>query len=344
MKNPRMVVATASACPVCGQRLSSSDPVCSECGAILALRMTHERRPTTVKSRFTAIVHRRFIEVSAFFRNRLGFYIIMAVLVTVLGVAMAGVFAARPPVETVPRADRPEAKPQAGDGGQRQVERQVDTAPPTGTVTTHGTRSPRGGWTIVGMFAAAALGALLWALSATLARRRRHDRAAGTPASIASGRIIQAASGGAAFCFGLAVALAVVLTMESRVAQPTAALATVERERHETSTLSERLSVLDARLASLESRRAGERTAREQPGPARAARSVDTVAEPESSASLGPAVPTHDEASTPISTADILRSPRVATATLGDRVWDDIVRDWERLTRSVRELFARDAR
>src|SRR5688572_2213846 len=120
MKNSLLVAATASACPVCGQRLSSSNPVCSECGAILALRMTRERRPTTVKSRFTCVVHRQFAAVSTFLRHRAGLYIIMAVVATALAASTAGVLAARRAVETAPRVERSEAKRSAVDGGQRQ--------------------------------------------------------------------------------------------------------------------------------------------------------------------------------------------------------------------------------
>jgi predicted nucleic acid-binding Zn ribbon protein len=360
-KSP-IVIATASACPVCGQRLASSDPVCNECGAILALRMTRARRSTTVKSRVTALVHRQFAAVSSFVRDRRGYYIVAALLATALtAAAIAGVFAPRSAVEIRPPAERSVVKPPAVLDDQRQLERHDTTTRAASASTTHATRSPRGGWTTVGMFAAVVLGAVLGAVSVTSARRRRRrQRAADTPAGIASGRMTQAASVGAAFCFGLAVALAVVLAMESPVVQPPAAFATVEGERvdqwrRETSTLSERLSVLDARLASLESTR--ERAARQQPTrpvlerdpsrpseSGRAARPVDAAGEPERIGISSPAVPAHEEASTTISTADVLRPPRVATTTLGDRVWDDIVRDWARLTRSVRELFAGDAR
>jgi predicted nucleic acid-binding Zn ribbon protein len=357
------MTAAASICPVCGQRLASSDPVCEECGAILALRMTRVRRSTTVKSRFTAVVHRQFAAVLRFVRDRRGYYIVAALLATALTVAaIAGVFARRNAIEIAPRAERSEVKRPAGLDNQRPLERRDTPTRETGSSTAHATRSPGGGWTTLGIFAAVVLGAALGAVSVTSARRRRHQRAADTPAWIASGRMIQAASVGAAFCFGLAVALAVVLAMESRVAQPPAALATVEgaradQWRRETSTLSDRLSVLDARLASLESTRAGERAGRQQPTSprverdpsptpesARAARPVDATAEPERSATSSAAVPAHDEGSATISGADVLRPPRVAMASLRDRVWDDIARDWERLRRRVRDLFPRDAR
>jgi len=357
----RMITA-ASACPVCGQRLASSDQICNECGAVLALRLTRARRPTTVKSRFAAGVHRQFAEISRLGRDRGGYYIVAALLVTLLtAAAIAGVFARRGAVEIAPRAERSETKRSTVLDDQRQLERRVATTRAAGA-SPQATRSPRDGWTTAGMVAAAVVGAVLWAVAVTSARRRRHDRTDDTPAWIASGHMTHAAYVGAAFCCGLAVALAVVLAMESPVAQPPAAFATVEGERVdqwrlERSTLSERLSVLDARLASLESTRAGERAARQQPTSprleldssrttesGRAARAVGAADEPARSAAASPAVPANEAASTTITAADVLRSPRVATATLADRVWDDIARDWERLRRSVRELLPRDTR
>jgi predicted nucleic acid-binding Zn ribbon protein len=362
MKSPVPTTA-ASACPVCGQRLASSDQICNECGAILAVRLTRARRPTTVKSRFTAVVHRQFAAVSRLGRDRGGYYIVAALIATLLAAAViAGVFGRRSAVEIAPRAERSEAKRSTVLDDQRQLERRNATTHAAGASTTRATRSPRGGWTTPGMFAAVVLGAVLGAVAVTSARRRRHHLAGDTPAWIASGRMTQAAYVGAAFSFGLAVALAVVLAMESPVvAHPPAAFATVEGERvdqwrRETSTLSERLRVLDARLASLESTRAGDRAALQQPTrprldrdsrpseSGRAARPVDATDEPERSTTSSPAVPAHEEASTTISAADVLRPPRVARASLGDRVWDDIVRDWERLRRSVRELLPRDTR
>ena len=355
------MITAASACPVCGQRLASSDQICNECGAVLALRLTRARRPTTVKSRFAAVVQRQLAEVSRLGRDRRGYYIVAALLVTLLtAAAIAGVFARRGAVEIAPRAERSETKRSTVLDDQRQLERRVATTRAAGA-SPQATRSPRDGWTTAGMVAAAVVGAVLWAVAVTSARRRRHDRTDDTPAWIASGHMTHAAYVGAAFCCGLVVALAVVLAMESPVAQPPAAFATVEGERvdqwrRETSTLSERLRVLDARLASLESTRAGDRAALQQPTrprldrdsrpseSGRAARPVDATDEPERSTTSSPAVPAHEEASTTISAADVLRPPRVARASLGDRVWDDIVRDWERLRRSVRELLPRDTR
>jgi hypothetical protein len=164
----------------------------------------------------------------------------------------------------------------------------------------------------------------------------------------------QATAIGAAFCLGLAVALLVVVSMGSPAVEPSAALATMEPPhddlwRRETSTLSHRLSALDARLASLESTRPAS-SARPEGGPSPttvskgAPRSVEAVGEPETGGTGFPAAPADDHVGTSISAADVLRPPRVAATSLRDRVWGDIVRDWERVKRTVGELFPRDAR
>ena len=352
MDNSLTNAATVSGCPVCGQGLSYSDSVCDECGAILALRMARGRRPTGLRSHLTA-VHRRFAAVSRFFRDRHGFYIVTALLTTALTAAViAGVFARRSAVEIAPRAERSEANRSAVDRPQR-LDRRQATVPAAGSSAPHETRPPRG-WTSLGMVAAAVLGTLFSAVAVSSGRRRRHDRAAETRAWSASTRMTQAAAIGAAFCLGLAVALLVVVSMGSPAVEPSAALATMEPQhddpwRRETSTLSHRLSALDARLASLESTRPAS-SARPEGGPSRATaskggpRSVEVVGEPESSGTWFSAAPADDHVGTSVSAADVLRPPRVAAASLRDRVWEDIVRDWEHVKRTVRELLPRDAR
>jgi hypothetical protein len=197
------------------------------------------------------------------------------------------------------------------------------------------------------MISATVLGALLCAVSVKAARRR----------------LTQAASAGAAFCFGLAAALAVVLVGESRVALPPAELATVQGERvHQrrdgASTPSERPSVLDARLVSPESTHARKGEAQQRPtfidGLQRdpswttrrggVARPDGGIAEQDRDATSNSAAPPYDQANAKPPTADVLRSPRVAAASLGERVWSDVARDWERVKRTVRNLFPREVR
>jgi hypothetical protein len=317
--------------------------------------MTRARRPTRLQSRSIA-VRRRFAAVSRFFRDRRGFYIVTALLATALtATVMAGVFARPKAVEIIPRTERSEAKPPAVDG-REQPDRRHTMAPTTGSSAMHETRAARR-WTTPGMFAAAGLGVLFSAIAVNSRRRPRPDRGTVTPTWITSTRMTQAAAIGAAFCLGLTVALLVVVVMESPPVQPSAALATTEpqrddRWRRETSTLTERLSALDARLASLESTRATAVAEPPRTSPASspttasegARGSLEVVGEPEGSGTWFPAVPARDGAGASMSTADVLRPPRVAAASLGDRVWEDIVGDWERFRRTVRELFPRDAR
>lgn len=344
MKNP--VMAT-SVCPVCGQRLLSSDSVCTECGAILALRMAHPLGASRVES-----VTSRFTALSRAFRDRRGFYIILALLLTALSFAvLAGIFAPRSStVEIASRTERSDGKRVASIDHQRRLDRPEDRGPRGGQPQIYGTGSPLGGSTALGMISATVLGALLCAVSVKAARRR----------------LTQAASAGAAFCFGLAAALAVVLVGESRVALPPAELATVQGERvHQrrdgASTPSERPSVLDARLVSPESTHARKGEAQQRPtrpasidglqrdpswttGRGGVARPDGGSAEQDRDAISNSAAPPYDQANAKPPTADVLRSPRVAAGSLGERVWSDVARDWERVRRTVRNLFPRELR
>jgi hypothetical protein len=306
-----------SVCPVCGQRLSSSDSVCTECGAILALRMGHPTGASPVEA-----VTSPFTALSRALHDRRGFYMILALLLTALSfAAVAGIFAPRSSTVEI-RTERSDGNRVAGIDDQRQSYRPEDKRAHGGQPEIHATRSPLGGSTALGMISAAVLGALLCAVSVQSARRHHHDRLAGTPRWVGARRLTQAASVGAAFCFGLAAALAAVLVAESRLALPPAALATVQGEhvhrwRDGTSTPSERPSVVDARLASPESTHAAKGDS---------------------------AAPPHDQASAKPPTADVLRRSPMAAASLGERVLDDVARDWERVRRTVRNLFSREFR
>lgn len=348
MGNP--VMAT-SVCPVCGQRLSSSESVCTECGAILALRMAHPLGASPVEA-----VTSRFTALSRALHDRRGFYMILALLLTALSfAALAGILS--------PRSSTVEIRTERSDGN-RVAGLDDHKGPRGGQPGIHATRSPLGGSTALGMISATVLGALLCAVSVQSARRHHHARFAEKPRWVGARRLTQAASVGAAFCFGLAAALAVVLVGESRVALPPAALATVQGERiHQwrdgASTPSERPSVLDARLASPESTHARKGEAQQRPtrppsvdglqrvpsgttGRGGVARPNGGIAEQERDAIWNSAAPPYDQANAKPPTADVLRQPPVAAASLGERVWDDVARDWERVRRTVRNLFSHE--
>ena len=336
MKNP--VMAT-SVCPVCGQRLSSSDSACTECGAIFALRMGRPPGASPVEA-----VTSPFTALSRALHDRRGFYMILALLLTALSfAALAGIFAPRGSTVEI-GSERSDGNRVAGSEDQRQRYRPEDKRPRGGQPDIHATRSPLGGSTALGMISAAVLGALLCAVSVQSARRHHHDGFAEKPRWVGARRLTQAASVGAAFCFGLAAALAAVLVAESRVALPPAALATVQGEhvhrwRDGTSTPTERLSVVDARLASPESTHAVKGDAPQRPT---RPPSVDGLQrDPSWTTGRGEvaAAPPHDEASAKPPTADVLRRSPVAAASLGERVLDDVARDWERVRRTVRNLF-----
>lgn len=350
MGNP--VMAT-SVCPVCGQRLLSSESVCTECGAILALRMAHPLGASPVEA-----VTSGFTAVSRALHDRRGFYMILALLLTALSfAALAGIFA--------PRSSTVEIRTERSDGN-RVAGLDDHKGPRGGQPEIHATRSPLGGSTALGMISATVLGALLCAVSIQSARRHHHGRFAEKPRWVGARRLTQAASVGAAFCFGLAAALAVVLVGESRVALPPAALATVQGEhvhqwRDGASTPSERPRVLDARLASPESTHARKGEAQQRPtrppslygllrdpsgttGRGGVARPNGGIAEQERDAIWNSAAPPYDQANAKPPTADVLRRPPVAAASLGERVWDDVARDWERVRRTVRNFFSHEFR
>jgi hypothetical protein len=352
--------AAASACPVCRHGLSSSDFVCTECGAVPALRRADGSDPSTadrVKSRFIAVYHRG----SSTFRSALPklvrgdrrwSYVVVALLATALfGVAVAGLVNRRDSVvDRGPSRNREPLQVQrpALPDRQGQVHRQEERRQSAGPPKANQTRSSSAGSTVVGMIGAGVAAVLLGAVAVKSQRRRRDDQSADNPERVRARRLAQAASIAAAFFFGLAVALAVVLSTASRVVQPLPAHSIVEAERveqwrREASTLKERLSVLDSRLASLESTRTSEVPVRQQPG--RAPRPSDAVAGEESRDNSNASAPAHYDASLKPPTADILRSPQMpAGPTVAGRVWSDIRRDWEQVRRSIRGVLSSDSR
>jgi hypothetical protein len=181
--------------------------------------------------------------------------------------------------------------------------------------------------------AATALGAVVGTI-AVVSRRRR---------ALRRSWIVNGGAVAAAFCFGLGVALLVVATVERQRMFASAVPTTGDGQsadawRREASTLKEALTVIDARLSSLESTHpAGETPTRPQP-----VRSRDPVERDESRAVTMVSTPPRDEGAVKPATADILRPPRVAATNLGERVWGDIVRDWERVKRTVRDLVRLD--
>jgi hypothetical protein len=370
MKN-QFAIASAFVCPVCGQHLASTDPVCTECGAILALRAPRAREvyaTDRVKSRLLDVWYRGIsaltVAISTLMHHRRRLYVIVALVVaTMIAImAVAGLFSRfRRPAEIAARETRQhvEVRREPAPERQSQLPRAAERV---GSVTTSRTRPSAASSMALGMLGAAVLAALLGAVAVNDERRRRRAAPASEVVAMRLRRRTQAAAVAAAFCFGLAVALAVVLATQPAVVLPLPARATVERERvdqwqREASTLKERLSSLDARLSSLESTRGGEGTAGQQPartagadrvarsGPKRGDRPAGTIAEQEANAVSAAPLPPPYAASTRSSTADVLRSPRVASeGNLGERVWIDIQRDWERVRRSVRDLIPGESR
>jgi predicted RNA-binding Zn-ribbon protein involved in translation (DUF1610 family) len=367
MKNPT-ALAAASACPVCGQQLSSADFACAQCGAIMALRAVRARGLSTadrVKARVLAVCHRGFSTLRSTVPklvpgHRRWFYVVVAVLATTL-IAAAGaeMFGRRDSAAHIAPSNNRELP--AAERAPVLERRQT-----AGPLEANRTRAPLIASTGLGMIGATVLAALLCAVAVNSERRRRHDRSADTAGHVRARRMTQSASVAAAFCFGLAVALAVVLITESRLIRPLPAVAIGEGERvdqwrREASTLKERLSVLDARLASLESTRAGDGQVRQQPArtaavdhlqrdasrtpPERPARPSDAVAGQESNDVSNASVLANYEASVKPPTADVLRSQRAPAAVpVTDRIWNDILRDWEHVRRTIRDLFSRDRR
>ena len=362
MKSP-VAVTALSACPVCRHRLSPTDFVCTECGAILAVRAARAYAPSTadrVKSRLIGVYHRGFSALTSAVPKllqgrRRSLHVVAALLATViLVVAIAGLFG-RPNsrVDSGPR-NLPE-RPETGRAGvaARQGQPQSPEEPPQAVVPSKlsQTRAAYGGSAGLGMVGATVLASLLCVFAVRSERRRRQDGSAGQAGHVRAGHMIHAASVAAAFCFGLAVALAIVLMTQSRAVSPLPTPAVVEGEH---------LSVR-ARLASLESTRPGEGQARQQPsrttaidraqqdaaGTAagrRAPRSEAVGGHESKPVSSAPAA-TQLEASVKPPAADILRARGVrADATVADRVWNDVQRDWESVRRSIRDLFPRGSR
>lgn len=343
MKNP-IAMGPASGCPVCGQRLSATQSVCAECGAILALRdvrapgtstaervqacvLSVGRRLSTLASASSTVVH----------GSRRRASVIVALLATMITVAAVVESFHRPRPMLDPgrrtQVELPEAKRAAALDRSNDSRRPADGARAAGPSKTDRTPSPVLGSTALGMISASVVAALLCAFALTSHRRRHHHRSIDDPGLVRARRMTQAAGVGAAFCFGLAVALAAVM-VTSRVVEPPSALATVQgggdQWRGEASTLKERLSVLDARQASLEARRA-----EGQAGP-----------QPARTAAIDPDLLAHAGTTASLPMSDVLRPPRVAGGpgqSVGDRVWNDILRDLERVRRTVRDWFPRDA-
>jgi hypothetical protein len=375
-------MTTASICPVCGQRLSSGF-VCSECGAIPSLRGVRASGPSaaaSVTSRFIDICRRGFSALTSAVskllpEDRRWAYGVVALLATaILVAAVAGIFGGpNSTADRRPRSnrERAEAAPAAVLDRQSQSQRSEERRWTAEPLEVSQARSPYAGSTALGMIAAIIGAALLCAFAVASARRRRQHRSADDSEPLGTRRMTYASAVAAAFCFGLASALAVILIAQSRTVLPLPAFAVIPREhtdpwRREASTLKERLSVLDARLASLEATRTGEGSARQQPtrtaaiddvqreapqsGPGRGARRSEAVGRQEGAAvSNAPVPPAHLEASVKPPIADVLRPPlrpaRVREGlTVGDRVWNDILSDWDNVKRSIRDLFPRDYR
>ena len=372
-----VALTALSACPVCGQRLSSTDFVCTECGAILAVRAARAYAPSTadrVKSRLIGVYHRGFSALTSAVPKllqgrRRSFHVVVALLAAViLVVAIAGILG-RPNSRVDSGSRNLPERPETGRAAiaARQGQPQRPEEPPQTAVPSKSSqiRAAYGGSAALGMVGATVLAALLCIFAVKSERRRRQDGSAGQAGHVRAGHMIHAASVGAAFCFGLAVALAIVLITQSRAVSPLPMPAVVEGEhvnqwRRETSTPKERLSGLDARLASLESTRPGE-GARQQPSrtaaidraqrdaavtaAGRRAPRNEAVGGHESAAVPSAPAATQLEASVKPPAADILRARGVrAYPTVADRVLDDVWRDWESVRRSIRDLFPRASR
>jgi hypothetical protein len=288
------------ACPVCGQRLGSTEAACYECGAVLALRVPDDARrrlAAAVRPHIDAArlwlaeavrphidtARRGFAETVRPRVDRLygGARSIVALVLATLterrrtGLAVAAlvitlaIFAVLVAAVFGPRTPSPPAIPRPSLGLQTPVA-------PAVVIT--------------------AVGAIV-ATIAVVSRRRRVTRLPW---------IANSAAVAAAFCFGLAVALLVIAAVEHQRIFASAVPATGSEQsrdalRREASTLKEAPTLNEPRAASV------------TPAPSQ----YEAVGKP--------------------STADILRT-HATPMKLEERVWGDIVRDWERLKRTVWDL------
>jgi hypothetical protein len=310
------MTGAVAACPVCGERLASTKSACSECGAVLALRLAdaarrrlpeavrphvehlYGRTRSIVSAARTALVERRRVAgaVAALVVTIAMFAVLVAVILgpgnTPLRRSVVTTGELRPSNRTAPETPPP-SPPRASP--------RHASAPPATDRSSLGLGNP-----IALAVGVMALGAMFGTIGVVTRRRRTPRRP----------WIVSSAAVAAAFCCGVAAALIVVAAVDQQrlfaSAVPAAGDARfVDALRRERSTLKDALTMLT-----------GEHDEE---------RAVATTS----------TSPAEDAASTS-PTADILRPPRVAATTLGDRVWSDILRDWERVKRTVRELVRVD--
>ena len=351
------MIAGVVACPVCGQRLASTEAACSECGAILALRVpdVSRRRLASTVGPHVDVARRRLAEavrphvdrlyvrtrsiVTAALttlaqRRRTGLAVAALVItLAMLAALVAAIFSPRnvsgPSVATTTgeaRATGRTAPATHASSAAEPAPRNPPAPPATPRPAAVGLQNP-----MALAVAATTLGAIV-ATVAVVSRRRRALRLSW---------IVNSAAVVTAFCFGLAVALLVVATLERQrmfaSAVPTAGdgQSGGDAWRRQASTLKEALTVIDARLSSWESTHPADEKAT-RPAERDGSRAVTTSGD---EVAANPS--TGDTAAKPPA-ADILRPPRVAATNLGERVWGDIVRDWERVKRTVREFVRLD--
>lgn len=310
------MTGAVAACPVCGERLASTKSACSECGAVLALRLAdaaRRRLPEAVRPHVehlygrtrsiasaarTALVERRRVAgaVAALVVTIAMFAVLVAVILgpgnTPLRRSVVTTGELRPSNRTAPET-QPPSPPRASP--------RHASAPPATDRSSLGLGNP-----IALAVGVMALGAMFGTIGVVTRRRRTPRRP----------WIVSSAAVAAAFCCGVAAALIVVAAVDQQRLFASAVPAAgdprfVDALRRERSTLKDALTMLT-----------GEHDEE---------RAVATTS----------TSPAEDAASTS-PTADILRPPRVAATTLGDRVWSDILRDWERVKRTVRELVGLD--
>lgn len=310
------MTGAVAACPVCGERLASTKSACSECGAVLALRLAdaaRRRLPEAVRPHVehlygrtrsiasaarTALVERRRVAgaVAALVVTIAMFAVLVTVILgpgnTPLRRSVVTTGELRPSNRTAPET-QPPSPPRASP--------RHASAPPATDRSSLGLGNP-----IALAVGVMALGAMFGTIGVVTRRRRTPRRP----------WIVSSAAVAAAFCCGVAAALIVVAAVDQQRLFASAVPAagdpqSVDAWRRERSTLKDALTMLT-----------GEHDEE---------RAVATTS----------TSPAEDAASTS-PTADILRPPRVAATTLGDRVWSDILRDWERVKRTVRELVGLD--
>jgi cytoskeletal protein RodZ len=325
------MMAGVVACPVCGRRLLPTEAACSECGAVLALRVpdgarrrlaaavrphvdvARRRLAAAVTPRVDRLYGRMRSIVTAALttlaqRRRTGLAVAALVItLAMFAVLVAAVFSPRniaaPGLATTTGESRATTRTQpAPQPSAVEPSRAPSAAPPAIPRPAVGLDTP-----MTLAMAATAIGAVVGTI-AVVSRRRRALRLSW---------IVNSAAVAAAFCFGLAVALLVV--------------ATVERQRMFASAV--------PTVGGGQSPAAWQREASTRPrdpverDESRAVTMISTSPPEEAAATVS----TAETAARP-STADVLRPPRVAAVNLSERVWDDIVRDWERVKRTVRDL------